>query len=314
VRQIKHLGTERHRTSGLPCADEDDFRGHSEPKAKKSSRSAIETRIWNRCAQGVAGGRAGAVAGRSTHHLFAAFAADPARNPKATPPWLSSLNFEENLGQAGSTDVQYLAHGAPTASRLGRREPCCRSPPAKIRAERAKCRSGPGPHPDRARPGQSKRRNAEQGLPGRSLPVQRPSKWAQTCHYGKVRYVGVYPGVDSSTTGNQGAPGNTTSSCPRANRRPSACASRVRKACARCPGHAADHAGRHWPSTPGGVSKWMVGGARWCRRVPPGGQDVRFKLGVSTTASPDHPIAGLSTELPGRQPRDIVGDGKYAAT
>jgi hypothetical protein len=86
-----------------------------------------------------------------------AFAADPGAQAKThTAVAALPLNFEENLGQASSTGVQYLARGAAYSIALGqqgavlslRRQP--RSGP-----KGPKRRSSPDPHLAGWRPGQS---------------------------------------------------------------------------------------------------------------------------------------------------------------
>ena len=137
-----------------------------------------------------------------------AFAADPGAQAKAHAAMAAlPLNFEENLGQAGSTDVQYLAHGAAYSIALGQQGAVLSlaasqgpggkgqsADPAQIRILIEGAQASPAPH-------------AEQGLPGRInyLIGNDPSKWrTDLATYGKVRFAGVYPGVDLIYYGNQG--------------------------------------------------------------------------------------------------------------
>ena len=137
-----------------------------------------------------------------------AFAADPGAQVKARAAMAAlPLNFEENSGQAGSTDVQYLAHGAACSIALGQQGAVLslaasqdpggkgqNADPAQIRILLQGAQASPAPH-------------AEQTLPGRInyLIGNDPSKWrTDLATYGKVRYVGVYPGVDLIYYGNQG--------------------------------------------------------------------------------------------------------------
>ncbi|MGA7741511.1 MAG: SBBP repeat-containing protein [Polyangia bacterium] len=137
-----------------------------------------------------------------------ALAADPGAQAKAHAALAAlPLNFEENLGQAGSTDVQYLAHGVAYSIALGQQgavlslaaieDPGRKNQstdPDQIRILLEGAQSSPTPH-------------AEHALPGRInyLIGKDPSKWrTDLATYGKVRYGGVYPGVDLVYYGNQG--------------------------------------------------------------------------------------------------------------
>ena len=137
-----------------------------------------------------------------------ALAADPGAQAKAHAAMAAlPLNFEENLGQAGSTDVQYFAHGAAYSIALGQQgavlslaasqDPGRKGQStdlAQIRILLEGAQASPAPH-------------AEQALPGRVnyLIGKDPSKWrTDLATYGKVRFAGVYPGVDLIYYGNQG--------------------------------------------------------------------------------------------------------------
>jgi hypothetical protein len=129
-----------------------------------------------------------AVATASGHH-------PPAAAPRADLSALP-LNFEANLGQAGA-DLQYLAHGAGYAIGLNDRGATlalAATTPATIRLQLVGARGGLHPA-------------AEQPLPGRVnyLIGSDPAQWhTDVATFGKVRYAGVYPGVDVIYYGNQG--------------------------------------------------------------------------------------------------------------
>ncbi len=117
------------------------------------------------------------------------------------------LNFEENFGQAGSADVQYLAHGRDygialtqqgalltlgSGQRRGKDGHALA--PARLRVLLQGAQASPAPR-------------AEQALAGRVnyLVGNDPSKWrTDVATYGKVRYAAVYRGVDLVYYGNQG--------------------------------------------------------------------------------------------------------------
>ncbi len=117
------------------------------------------------------------------------------------------LSFEENFGQAGAHDVQYFAHGNAFGIALTQQGALITLsagaghamdvPPAasdQIRILLQGAQASPAPR-------------AEQVLPGRVnyFIGNDPSKWhTDVATYGRVRYDGVYPGVDLVYYGNQG--------------------------------------------------------------------------------------------------------------
>ncbi len=115
------------------------------------------------------------------------------------------LNFEENFGQGGARDAQYFAHGNAFAIALtqhgavltlggGSGSESGPVAPDRIRILLQGTQASPAPR-------------AEQALPGRVnyLIGNDPSKWrTDVATYGRVRYDGVYPGVDLVYYGNQG--------------------------------------------------------------------------------------------------------------
>ena len=109
------------------------------------------------------------------------------------------LNFEKNLGQSPS-DVQFLAHGPAYAIELTEQGAALafggQSPKAakaiRLRVQGANTSSKP---------------TAEDPLPGRVNYYigNDPSKWhANVATYNKIRYAGVYPGVDLVYYGTEG--------------------------------------------------------------------------------------------------------------
>ena len=109
------------------------------------------------------------------------------------------LNFERNLGQAPS-EVQFLAHGPAYAIELTEQGAALAfggqtAKPAKVIRLRVQ---GADPH---TRP------TAEEPLPGRVnyFIGSDPSKWhTNVATYNKVRYAGVYPGIDLVYYGTEG--------------------------------------------------------------------------------------------------------------
>jgi hypothetical protein len=109
------------------------------------------------------------------------------------------LNFERNLGQAPD-EVQYLAHGSSYAIELTEQGAALAfaghsSSPAKVIRLRVQ-----GANPT-ARPA------AEAPLPGQVnyFIGNDPAKWrTHVATYGKVRYAGVYPGIDLVYYGTEG--------------------------------------------------------------------------------------------------------------
>jgi hypothetical protein len=110
------------------------------------------------------------------------------------------LTFEPNIGQ-GASDVQFLAHGQSYAIALTAQG-------AELSLGKATAGNSPdevhlhvqGAH-NTAQP------TAEQPLPGRVnfYIGSDPSKWhTNVATYGKVRYAGVYPGIDLVYYGTQG--------------------------------------------------------------------------------------------------------------
>jgi hypothetical protein len=123
----------------------------------------------------------------------------PAAVPSADVSGLP-LSFEPNVGQAAA-DAQFLAHGAAYAIALTEQG-------AKLSLGNA----GAGKSPDEIQLRVQRSRTAakptpEEALPGRVnfLIGNDPSKWHTDVHtYAKVRYAGVYPGIDLVYYGMQG--------------------------------------------------------------------------------------------------------------
>ncbi len=136
--------------------------------------------------------------------------AGPSTDPKPNAPAVFAalpLSFEQNFGQAGSADAQYLAHGSAFGIALSQQGALLtlgtgqeRGPDGQLLAlDRIRillqgARADPAPR-------------AEHALPGRVNYVigNDPLKWrTDVATYGKVRYAGVYRGVDLVYYGNQG--------------------------------------------------------------------------------------------------------------
>jgi hypothetical protein len=149
----------------------------------------------------------------ATHEVSAASATTSAAHADLS---LLPLNFEANLGQATSPDVQYVAHGKsygialtkqgavlalgadPSAAKdlegSGNHTHQSNTPSDVIRLQLLGAHSVSAP-------------SAEQALPGKVnyFIGNDPSKWRTNVPtYGKVRYPAVYPGVDLVYYGNQG--------------------------------------------------------------------------------------------------------------
>ena len=123
----------------------------------------------------------------------------PSVSPRAALSGLP-LSFEPNIGQAAA-DAQFVAHGAAYAIALTEQG-------AKLSLGNA----GAGKSPDEIQLRVQGARTTtkptpEEALPGRVnfLIGNDPSKWHTDVHtYGKVRYAGVYPGIDLVYYGTQG--------------------------------------------------------------------------------------------------------------
>ncbi len=127
--------------------------------------------------------------------LLAGGAAHAAAAGAHTPPVAVSgmpLSFEQNQGQAGS-GAQYLAHGAQYAIGLGERGAALAFGADLIRLEVLGARASEP--------------RAEQPLPGvvNYLIGNDPAQWRTGVRtFARVRYAGVYPGVDLVYYGTQG--------------------------------------------------------------------------------------------------------------
>jgi hypothetical protein len=104
------------------------------------------------------------------------------------------LNFEANFGQAGTSDVQYVANGKSYGIALTHQGAVLALGDDKIRMRLTGSSSDKAP-------------TAEQPLPGtvNYFIGNDPAKWlTNVSTYGKIRYAGVYPGVDLVYYGTQG--------------------------------------------------------------------------------------------------------------
>ncbi len=140
---------------------------------------------------------AGALAyGAMGSHTLAAAPA-PSANQRASIAGLP-LNFEPNFGQAPN-EVQFLAHGPGYAIALTEQGATLAFGTKTAKTAKVGLRvQGADPH---SRP------VAEQALPGRVnyFIGNDPSKWrTNVATFGKVRYAGVYPGVDLVYYGTEG--------------------------------------------------------------------------------------------------------------
>src|SRR3984957_52863 len=125
--------------------------------------------------------------------------AAPSVSPRAALSGLP-LSFEPNIGQAAA-DAQFVAHGAAYAIALTEQG-------AKLSLGNAAGGKSPDEIQLRVRGARTTAKpTPEEVLPGRVnfLIGNDPSKWHSDVHtYGKVRYAGVYPGIDLVYYGTQG--------------------------------------------------------------------------------------------------------------
>ena len=125
--------------------------------------------------------------------------AAPSVSPRAALSGLP-LSFEPNIGQAAA-DAQFVAHGAAYAIALTEQG-------AKLSLGNAAGGKSPDEIQLRVRGAcTTAKPTPEDALPGRVnfLIGNDPSKWHTDVHtYGKVRYTGVYPGIDLVYYGTQG--------------------------------------------------------------------------------------------------------------
>src|ERR1700733_8242246 len=125
--------------------------------------------------------------------------AAPSVSPRAALSGLP-LSFEPNIGQAAA-DAQFVAHGAAYAIALTEQG-------AKLSLGNAAGGKSPDEIQLRVRGARTTAKpTPEEVLPGRVnfLIGNDPSKWHTDVHtYGKVRYTGVYPGIDLVYYGTQG--------------------------------------------------------------------------------------------------------------
>jgi hypothetical protein len=125
--------------------------------------------------------------------------AAPSVTPRAALSGLP-LSFEPNIGQAAA-DAQFVAHGAAYAIALTEQG-------AKLSLGNAAAGKSPDEIQLRVQGVRTTAKPApEEALPGRVnfLIGNDPSKWHTDVHtYGRVRYAGVYPGIDLVYYGTQG--------------------------------------------------------------------------------------------------------------
>jgi urease beta subunit len=148
-------------------------------------------------------GARGAVASHATSslHVRSGQKSDSSVRPNHMAASLSGrpLNFEANLGQAPA-DVQYLAHGSAYAIELTKQGAALAFGGHGSTAEQVLRLRMQGAN-------QALRPAAEEPLPGRVnyFIGNDPSKWrTNVATYNKVRYAGVYPGIDLVYYGTDG--------------------------------------------------------------------------------------------------------------